>query len=246
MEIPPADLGYLSDRLGALADALLDAWDDSAQDTVPPPVLCDALSQLLTVLRDHDEAEGDSSDDDARLNGSELAEMIEYGIRLLSEAGKRAQRMGLADLAHDYEFLVLPLVLWGNRHGVEINRLQPVVNSLATLAERIREPRSMAQLVSTMEQVIAAVSPSIPQSDDEELLAPWRVLLLNRAIAATRTQQPKLMEPAFDAIVEWIPEEASDFFTEGMGQMDIIGYPEPVRALVQTYYLRYSGDRTLH
>jgi alkanesulfonate monooxygenase SsuD/methylene tetrahydromethanopterin reductase-like flavin-dependent oxidoreductase (luciferase family) len=70
--------------------------------------------------------------------------------------------------------------------------------------------------------------------------------LLNRAIVATRSHRPQLMEPAFDAIVEWLPDQATRFFAESMGQMDIIGSPDQVRAVMQDYYLRYSGDRTLH
>jgi hypothetical protein len=245
MEIPPADIGYINDRLAPLAEALLDAWEEDGPESVPPPVLCDALGQLLTVLRDHEEAINNARGD-GRLADAELSEMVEYGMRLLGEAGKRAERLGLADVSTDYEFLILPLALWGARHGAEISRLEPVVNSLAVLANRIRNPQTMIELVCTMDRVVDAVSPRIPQSDDEAQHAPWRILLLNRAIIATRTHQPRLMEPAFDAIVEWIPEEASRFFSEGMGQMDIIGYPQPVRELMQTYYLRHSGDRTLH
>jgi hypothetical protein len=245
MDIPPADIGYLAERLPRLADALLKAWDDEEQDSMPPPVLCDALSQLLSVLADHEQA-GQTSGADARLGDTALAEMIAYGIRLLGETGRRAQRLGLAEVAREYEALVLPLVLWGARHGAEIARLEPVVNSLAVLANRIREPRAMIRLVATMDQVVDAVSPAVSQSRDADKSAPWRILLLNRAIVATRTHRPELMEPAFDAIVEWIPEEANRFFTEGMEQMDVIGYPAPVRELMQAYYLRHGGDRTLH
>jgi hypothetical protein len=245
MDIPPADIGYLFERLPYLADALQKASDDSAQDSVPPEVMCDALSQLLGVLREHEDAVNARNADD-RLGDAQLTEMIEYGIRLFSEAGRRAQRLNLPDTARDCDFLILSLVLWGARHGAEITRLEPVVNSLAALAAQSRDPQAMTRLLLTMNQVVEAVSPSVIQSDDTDKSGPWRILLLNRAIVATRTHQPKLMEPTFDAIVEWIPEEASHFFTEGMGQMDIIGYPAKVRELMQSYYLRHSGGRTLH
>lgn len=233
------------DRLAPLTEALLEACDDEEQDDVPLPMLCDALMQLLTLLRDHEGATEDPGSE-ARLHDTELAEMVSYGIRLLTEAGNRAKRLGLADAARDLEGLSLPLALWGAQHGAEIVRLEPVVNALAILANGLRDPNAMARLVDAMNQVVDAVSPGVSQNDDPELNAPWRLLLLNRAIVATRSHQPTLMEPSFDAIVEWLPDEAGRFFSEGMGQVDIIGYPNAVRQVMQTYYLRHSGGRTLH
>jgi hypothetical protein len=245
MDIPPADLGYLTDRLEPLTEALLDAWDDGDEEGVSPPLLCDALTQLLSALRDHEEA-GSNRGSEAGMSDSDVSEMVGYGIRLFTEAGNRAKQLGLLDTARDLEGLSLPLALWGARHGAEIAQLEPVVNALAILANKLREPQAMARLVDAMNQIVEAVSPAISQSDDQARAAPWRVLLLNRGIVATRSHQPRLMELAFDAIVEWVPEEASRFFIEGMGQMDIISYPDPVREVMQTYYLRHSGDRTLH
>lgn len=245
MDIPPADIGYIAERLALLAETLLEAWDDREQDSVPAPVLCTALTQLLTVLHDHEMA-GEDPASATGLGDAEVSEMVAYGIGLFTEAGSRAKHLGLLDTARDLEGLSLPLALWGARHGAEITRLEPVVNALAILANQLRDPHAMVRLVEAMNLIVEAVSPSIIQGNDRERAEPWRVLLLNRAIVATRSHQPRLMEPSFDAIVEWLPEEAGRFFTEGIGQVDIIGYPDAVRAVIQAYYLRHSGDRTLH
>ena len=69
---------------------------------------------------------------------------------------------------------------------------------------------------------------------------------INRAIVATRSHNPELMEPAFDAIVECLPQEAQRFFAEGMEQMAIIDYPTQVRDLVRRYYLAHTQRRLLH
>jgi hypothetical protein len=76
---------------------------------------------------------------------------------------------------------------------------------------------------------------------------PWRVLLLNRAIVATRSHRPALMEVAFDDVVEHLPQEAARFFEEGMAQMDALDYPPQVRAVMERYYLRQGpAPHTLH
>jgi hypothetical protein len=75
---------------------------------------------------------------------------------------------------------------------------------------------------------------------------PWRILLLNRAIIATRTHRPELIELAYDNLVRQLPEEAPQFFRQGMQQMVALDYPLPVRRVVEKYYNLWSVERTLH
>lgn len=247
MEIPPADIGYIAEQLESLAETLVDSWDTEEAGKLPvaPAALCDAIEQLLVVLRGHEQSlrEGD---DEFLLADKELAELVGYGIQLFAEASGQAAQKSLADTAASLESLSLPLALWGARHGAELAELGPVVNSLARLADQLREPDAMGRLYQAMNTIAQAASPRVTQTDPSDATHPWRVLLLNRAIVATRSHQPHFMEPAFDAVVEWLPDEASRFFAEGMGQMDTIGYPDPVRRVMQAYYLRHAGDRTLH
>lgn len=247
MEIPPADIGYIAEHLDPLAEALIDSWDsaDSGTLKVAPTALCEAIEQLLVVLRGHEQSLRDG-DQDFRLADKELAELVSYGIQLFAEAADQAAQQSLTDTSEAIESLSLPLALWGARHGSELNDLGPVVNTLARLTNQLREPDSMGRLYQAMNTIVVATSPHIAQDDISDSRHFWRVLLLNRAIVATRSHQPQLMAPAFDAIVESLPEEAIRFFAEGMGQMDIIGYPDPVRQMMQDYYLRHAGQRTLH
>ncbi len=95
--------------------------------------------------------------------------------------------------------------------------------------------------------MINAVKPRISQDTaSTDPTRPWRVLLLNRAIVATRSNEPALMEEAFDALVEHLPDETSGFFREGMEQMDALNYPPRVRAVMQRYYDQCRGQRVLH
>jgi hypothetical protein len=94
---------------------------------------------------------------------------------------------------------------------------------------------------------VAAVSPLISQ-DLEKLNPgrPWRALLLNQSIIATRSYNPELMERAFDVLTEKLPEDAPRFFTEGMQQMEAQNYPEPVRKVMARYHRRWTVNRALH
>jgi hypothetical protein len=44
-------------------------------------------------------------------------------------------------------------------------------------------------------------------------------------------------------LVETLPEDAAQFFREGMGEMDRLNYPRSVRVIVQEYFDRYTRPR---
>jgi hypothetical protein len=98
-----------------------------------------------------------------------------------------------------------------------------------------------------LDEIADGVSPRIAESPPgSEAGQAWRVLVINRAIVATRSQQPMLMKAAFDALIEHLPEEAPRFFNEGMGQMDALDYPDQVRAVIERYQQRFRNSRRLH
>jgi hypothetical protein len=46
--------------------------------------------------------------------------------------------------------------------------------------------------------------------------------------------------------VAHLPEDARAFFREGMEQMDIVGYPDHVRAIMSRYRDKWGSGDTLH
>ena len=42
------------------------------------------------------------------------------------------------------------------------------------------------------------------------------------------------------------PEDAGQFFTEGMQQMNALNYPEHVHAVMAKYHRQWNNDRSLH
>lgn len=243
MNLPPADLPYLQEQFNELGSRVCDAWDDpgAAGERESPLLLRDAMRQLLDLLGRID------ADSDAETGRSdELTALGEYGMHLLEQLARVAVDCGQEGVARDLEQLSLPFALWLARRGAEIRQLAPVVNALAHHANRISSPQHMVGLYGCFCEVIEALSPNCEDTGSEDPHDPWRLLLLNRAVVATRSHNPELMVAAFDALVEQLPADAEHFFAEGMEQVTVIDYPDPVREVVRRYFQAHARPKKLH
>jgi hypothetical protein len=244
MNLPPVDLPYLYERYRELAARVQEAWETSgpANDEInTPAMLRQAMSQLIEMLDHiHDETGADAP------KPAEINALCEYGLHLLEELSQLAADLDQPVLEAEILHLSLPCALWFARQGGEIRNLAPVVSTLAFFANQSSDPQVMANLFTQCCELVEASSPACEDSATHDPQNPWRLLLLNRAIIATRSHNPELMEPAFDAIVECLPQDAVRFFTEGMEQMAIIDYPSPVREIVGRYFATYASSRRLH
>jgi hypothetical protein len=245
MEIPtgsPADLQSLLDSLlpacieaSAGAQAARGAHDSSS--------LVEAFRQLLNVMaRIESDAQADRMSDSA-----DITEIGEYALRLQEALAALATNAGLDDRQEPLALVCINIALWVADHGGRIDTLEPVVDALALLANNLREPARLEALSHVISRIVAAVSPMISQ-DLERVNPgrPWRVLLLNQSIIATRSHNPELMEQAFAVLTAKLPEDAPRFFTEGMQQMDALDYPEHVRKVMEKYHRQWTVNRALH
>jgi hypothetical protein len=206
-----------------------------------PGLLDQAMAQLIDML----DRLGSEPQDNAA-GSPEINTLGEYGLRLIEDLSTMATELELPALAAAVEQLSLPYALWIARHGGEIKHLAPVVNAVAHFANQTTHPQHMASLYTQCCELIEATSPACEDSASGQPGHPWRLLLLNRAIVATRSHSLELMEPAFNAIVECLPGEARRFFAEGMEQMSIIDYPDHVREFMRRYFVVHSSPRHLH
>jgi hypothetical protein len=122
----------------------------------------------------------------------------------------------LTDLARiDDSDLIIGAALWAIRHSVPIEAPEPVVNALAKRSNWARGKQELAAVVAVMEAVIANVRPrlgaDLERSNPER---PWRLLHANLAITAIRTEEPAIIDAAFDALEKALPDDASSFFAE--------------------------------
>ncbi|HQU15356.1 MAG: hypothetical protein B7Z66_08400 [Chromatiales bacterium 21-64-14] len=257
MGLPPADIHLLADALRDAVDEVVEIYEQDAPPAtgqVTPKLLAEAAGQLIEILKridsDHN-ADTPPLDPDPHPPGpaseEDLSQLADYGLSLLGDLAAWAERLGVQDRKRDLELLAFPLALWVTRHGGELRTMEPVVNAVAVLANQSKDNRALEELYGATGELIDAAALTIRQDLEKGNPGrPWRVLNLNRAIIATRTHNPRIMEQAFGTLVQNLPEDAPAFFREGMGQMDALDYPAPVRAVMERYYRRWCLQHTLH
>ncbi|MES9939573.1 MAG: hypothetical protein ABW105_03295 [Candidatus Thiodiazotropha sp. 6PLUC1] len=210
-----------------------------------PAALRDAMHRLVEILQLVDK-QSKSGDNDP-LSSDELNELGDYGINLLMDFSALATDLKLTEVSHEFEDLSLPLALWLGRHLGQIRTIEPIVNALARLANTYSETAELEQLYEVAQELLQAIAPELKTGKSGSTSSePWRILLINQAIIATRSHQPGLIDSAYETLTRYIPDEAPNFFKEGMTQMDALNYPQQVREVVEKYYNLWRLPRTLH
>jgi hypothetical protein len=130
--------------------------------------------------------------------------------------------------------LVIGVALWAIRHSVPIEAPEPVVNALAERSNAARTKDELAAVVTIMQAVIDNVRPrleaDLERSNPER---PWRILHANLAITAIRTEEPALMDPAFDAFDRALPDERDSFYGEALALALAPGVSAVVRERIE-------------
>lgn len=238
VNMPEPELGALMARFFSLADAVSANWHDNGRMLTPERVTA-AMAELATALEDAARA----STPDAV---AEISRLVDQALLLIGELVELARQAGMHETARELELLSIPVVLWSGGKGARVRTIALVVDALAALANRVREPAELARLYKDLARISGSVAPEAKEDGFGDAAHPWRVLVLNRAIVATRTLDPQLMEEAYEAVTRQLPEYARHFFEEAMGQMDAIDYPARVREVVSRYYERLATPRTMH
>jgi len=236
-----------------LAD-LLEAWQlqDNTSDgpgSSSPPLLGEAFQRLYDAMQ---RTEASLSEDNAisvgnQASAEDVTEMGEYALELFDQSLHWANHLDLPVVFETLQRFTIAMARWIAHHGGELLHLDPVVDALARAANGANEPGELLALYQAMGEVIDATAAPIQQDLDKSNPGrPWRILHMNRAIVATRTHQPDVMEEAFTVLVRHLPEDAPGFFTQGMEQMDLLNYPPHVREVMDRYYRKWSVNRSLH
>ncbi len=248
------DIGSLCEACEDAIEEVVEAFEDigsADDDAASPALLASAMHQFMDVIKRMDtDLHGASREQDAGWQGNDsldISELGDYGLSLLNDMIYWAQKLDLEQSHQQMQSAAYPLALWLARHGGELRNLEPVVDGVAYLANTTSDPMVLEDLCAGMGEIIAAVSPTLQHDlENSNPNRPWRVLNLNRGIVATRTHNPTVMEAAFRLLIANLPDDASEFFREGMLQMDALDYPEVVRSVMEKYYRQWSITKTLH
>lgn len=243
------DIDAFASTIQRAAAPVIAAYQGSgphSPDVVSPTLLNEALQQLCDVMR-RVEASPPAATEQAPAEGNaDITELADYGLGLLQDLSQWAEQLQQGAARHDIDAQIVPLALWVARHDGRLNTLEPIVNALANRANQTLDARQLTSLCEDMGRIIAATAPAIRQELDKSNPGrPWRILNLNRGIVATRSHDPVLMDRVFGELITHLPDDAADFFREGMQQMDAQNYPAPVRKIMQNYHQRYAV-KTLH
>ena len=178
------------------------------------------------------------------LTDSDITQIGDYGLSMFTDLESWIVEQKLEDVVPRLKKIALSMTDWIMRHGGQIQTLEPVVDALAVSANSTEDREVLAELTGFMGRVRSACTVTIRNDLERHNPGrPWRILHLNRSIAATRTHNRELMRAVFDELVETLPEDAAQFFREGMSEMDRLNYPHAVREIVQEYFDRYTRVR---
>ena len=217
--------------------------DTTAEES--PEQLLAAIEKAIDVMERAD-ADAAAKQGEAVLSDAEITEIGDFALGLLEAIVDRVEKAS-GHQNRDLTRLAIPISLWIARQGGHINKLELVVNSLAAWANELQDTIQIAELARVIREIIDAASDEVRQDIEQtNPMRPWRIINLNYGIVATRSHDPALMDEAFEVLVKNLPNDARAFFREGMQQMDIVGYPDEVRAVVEKYDRMWGSGDTLH
>lgn len=245
MYIPTGELHVILTEIDGILNS---CRTNETEMTSPSPgadliTLAQALEQLADVMT---RVEGDIKSG-GNTTAADITEIGAYALQLQEALAAACEKQSLPEQQQPLALLAINMALWIAQHSGQIELLEPVANAIALLANKSRDPADLGKLSGVISTIIAAVAPVISQ-DLEKMNAgrPWRVLLLNHSIVATRSHDTGLMEAAFALLTSNLPEDATRFFSEGMEQMEALDYPAHVRAVMQKYHSQWPANRSLH
>jgi hypothetical protein len=227
-------------RVREAAAPLVDAHRRSSvtlEEASPPSLLADALEQVFAVFDQLDQRHGP----DAPLPRDDPSRLGEHALSCLADLELWADRLGERRVLPALGELAVRAAEWTARHGGLVRVLEPVVNAFAAQANVLSEPGDLAGLYARMSRVIDAVDPALREDAAASgTFPPWRVLLFNQAIVATRTQDTDRMERAFNLLGALLPQDCPAFFDEALQQSEKPLYGDAVREVVRQHHRRWN------
>ncbi len=205
----------------------------------------DAMRQNIQImLRLESDIESGKT---AVIKQQEISEIADYALNLLDQIAAGCASRGLQEEMLGLHRLSIPVVIWLQKQGGFLTRLDIVVNAIASYANTLKDPQQLEALSALIQQVIDVTDPEIRRDAVvPDPMRPWRILNLNWGIVATRTHNTDTMRYVFDRLLENIPADVKQFFHEGVQQMDIVDYPQPVKDMMREYAQQVIGDGQLH
>jgi len=219
-----ARLPAFRDRACAASPALADRLDRARR----------GLETLLALDRQY----GGSS----RVAVEGVEELMSAILADLAHVEAAALRSADADFLSGTADFLLGVAIWAARHQVSLEPVEPVVNALAHRANAARTKQELAAVFGLTQGILAHVAPrlaaDLERSNPER---PWRILHANLAITAIRTEDEAMMDHAFDALDEALPDERAGFYAEALALALSPAIAPAVRERIRARHLKWTA-----
>ena len=215
---------------------------EQTEHYIPLEQLEQALMQFFAVSEKIDsEPELLKSDTSEFGNISELGD---YGLQLLASLEEWSDVV--KSKTNNVQIATLSLAVWIHDHQGILQQLENIVNALSNIANQTNDPDSLIKLHKIAEKITNSAHEMIKADiDKSESGRPWRILNLNHGIIATRTHNTDIMKSVFEQLLLRLPDDAANFFADGMKQMELIDYPDHVKQVIQQFFT-LTNKPTLH
>lgn len=137
--------------------------------------------------------------------------------------------------------LVVGAALWAVRHEVPITAAEPVTNALALMSNAAGGKPELSAVFGVMHGIIDNVRPALDADlERSNPTRPWRLLHVNLAITAIRTEDPAMIQYAFDALDAALPDERAGFYAEALALAMAPNVAPEVRGRIEERHRRWN------
>jgi hypothetical protein len=192
----------------------------------------EAVGQFLAIL-DRSPPEEPT---EAMQEPGEADRIGNYVLSFLQDLVVYAERLEQSDAIDQLQQVAVAVALWLAGFGAPIRSLDLAVNALGSRANQTTDPGELTRLGSMMDQLIDNAGPE--EASDLESAnpqRPWRILLMNRAIVAVRSDDADAVRRAFGTLQQRLPQDAAAFFPEAERQVSGGEYSPDVTEVVRSY-----------
>jgi hypothetical protein len=222
--------GELATRFPAFREAIL-----ARHPHLVPRI--DALGRGIAAIEAIDRRYGGTG----ALPLEETQTLVSAMLTDLAHVDRECERTGEAPLRDETARFILGTALWAVRHEVPLDAVEPVVNALARQSNGARTKQELAAVFGLTRGIVAHVAlrlaADLERSNPER---PWRILHANFAITAIRTEDPTLMDHAFDALDSALPDERASFYAEALALALSPGIAPAVRERIEARALKWT------
>ncbi len=179
---------------------------------------------------------------DDQLKQDDREDLCNHYIQVFFEIIIWIEKLKITGIERDAKTCIIYYAAWSARIGAKLNDMDKIANIMGEYANHCKEPNELEELALASLCILDAVPKKLQMQNKADDNRPWRIILLNNAIVATRSFREDLIEKAFKLIGDNLPDDAPAFFANAAKQMETKNYPDDVANLVNYHYDLWNDD----